>query len=390
MFLSTLPDLTPRDVSPFSPITFYSPPPQKARPLIPKLPPQPHNLWYTARHAPTTVPHHLLATHDPSQPHDAAHNHHPHPRDRDARRALLERTPLARLRHDEAVMDRRRANVANYGTQWLKPPGVAKTLYQLREERREAEEHAEAMRREHTLAAQLAEAAAEEGGALAGLVAEEVDEESAVDLDAMVPEAEGFGFDGEDSGEEEDTATESEAEEETENNAGAVAVSPAEEVQVREVRAAEDRLMDLMAREDGTLDVDEAFGQEAEAREEMLEEDDLVNMQSTPPAGGNADSSMGMDMDMDADLDAVIPSGEGNEYEHTDSDEDIDESTREISFAGRSSTMTRPRQLRRSVHRSSLRSRASLAQSDVADISELLSGEGSSFLEASPYPRRRA
>lgn len=72
----------------------------------------------------------------------------------------LERTSLGRLRADEAYMARRLANISNFGSTWLKPPGVAKSLYQMREERREAEEHAEAMRREQ-LAADLAEAEAE-------------------------------------------------------------------------------------------------------------------------------------------------------------------------------------------------------------------------------------
>lgn len=379
--MSTLPDLTPRDVS-FRFSIF------KLQEIDQLTHPQPHSLWYTSRNAPTTAPHHLLSTHDPSAPHhDAAHaHHHPHPRDRDVRRALLERTPLARIRHDESIMDRRRANVSNYGIQWLKPPGVPKTLFQMREERREAEEHAEAMRREQTMAAQLAEAAAEEDDMMDG-------EDVEVDLDEDVPEAEGFGFDGEDSEEEEeDTVTESEGEE-TENNAGAVLVSPVEEAEVRHMRAAEDRLRSLMApNEDGTSDVAEAFGDADEDREEMLEEDDLVHLQQQELPDANADMSMGMDMDMDADLDEEIPEGEEDEYEHTDSDEEVDESTREISFVGRSSgAFIRPdgRQLRRSVHRSSLRSRGSLAQSDM-DISGLLSGEGSSFMDSSPYPRRRA
>lgn len=288
-------------------------------------------------------------------------------------------------------MDRRRANVSNYGIQWLKPPGVPKTLFQMREERREAEEHAEAMRREEMMAAQLAEAAAEED--------EMVEGEEEVDLDEDVPEAEGFGFDGEDSEGEEETMTESEEEEEeTENNAGAVMVSPAEEAEVRHMRAAEDRLLGFMARgEDGASDLGEGFGGDGagEEREDMLEEDDLVHMQRAPSAE-HPDVSMGMDMDldlnMDADLDGEIPEGDEDEYyEHTDSDEEVDESTRDISFAGRSSgAFMRPlgTQPRRSVHRSSLRSRGSIGQSDM-DISGLLSGEGSSFMESSPHLRRR-
>lgn len=398
MFLSTLPDLTPRDVSLSSQHSQPSPIPlpRKCRTLIISPTPQLHNLFHTTRHPPTTVPTHLLTPHDPTQqrPQDAQHQHDP--RDRDARRVLLERTPLARLRHDEAVMDRRRANVANYGTAWLKPPGVAKTLFQLREERREVEEHVESMRREQMLAAQhAAEAGRDEGGGDEDMMMGDGGDE--LDLDGDIPEAEGFGFDGEDSsGEEEDmeeTMAESEGGEETENIVTAVMVSPAEESQVREVRAAEDRLMDLMARGDGTSDFDEAFGDDAgaEGSEEMLEEADLLHNAHSPPppATGTtvADVSIGMDMDMDADLDGSIPDGDGDEYEHTDSDEEIDEATRDISFAGRSSVA----RLRRSMHhhRSSVRSRGSLVPSEALDISELLSGEGSSFMEASPYPRRR-
>ena len=54
-------------------------------------------------------------------------------------------------------MERRRKNVARFGQTWLKPPGVAKTLYQMEEERREMEEHQEALRREQ-LAQELADA----------------------------------------------------------------------------------------------------------------------------------------------------------------------------------------------------------------------------------------
>ena len=61
---------------------------------------------------------------------------------------ILERTALARLAADEAYMQRRRTNVQNFGSTWLKPPGLPKTLHQMREEMREQEEHQEAMRRE--------------------------------------------------------------------------------------------------------------------------------------------------------------------------------------------------------------------------------------------------
>lgn len=476
--LSTLPDLTPRDVR--LPTRSHPAPILYITCLVSLLttgpipPSQPHSLWYTARHAPSAAPHHNLLQHphDPTNggggpspsPPTLGHHHHdggaPHhhnhnhpsrdPRDRNHRRALVERTALAHLRHDEQVMDRRRENVAGYGSAWLKPAGVPKTLFQLREERRELEEQAEAHRREALLQAQLAEA---EGAAAAGvdgdgggggggadgmtMLADEDDDlmgagaeegEEVQDLDDEIPEAEGFGFDGEESDEEEEEEDDEEDEEEDddetlseseggqgEDNARAVQFSPAEEEQqVRDMRAAEDRLRQMMAREqDGGSDVGDAFRDGEGSREGLLEEDDLVHIRpSADDTPAVADISIGMDMDMDADLDEGIPEAydddDGGLYEHTDSDEGIsdDDGTRELSFAGRSSIGAgmgggaghavpgSSSRLRRSVHgsvrRASLRSRGdrvSLAQSDM-DISGLLSNNDSSFLADSPYARR--
>lgn len=370
-----LPDLTPRDT---------------------------HSLWYTSRHTHSSLLHQLNG-HDASSPNDdngthsnnqpSRHGQHPSSHGRDHRRALVERTPLARLRVEEQVMERRRQNVTNFGSAWLKPPGVPKTLFQMREERREAEEHAEAMRREQELAAQLAEAEAEAEGV------DDLDDEQMADgaeepdLDDEIPEAEGFGFDGDDSGEEEsgvedeeedDDETDDEVDE-TENNAGQVLVSPAE----RDMQATEDRVREVMAQgQDGgglTID-DDPVG--SDDREQMLEEDDLIHDYSH---GGDGAGEDGMDMDMDADLDDDIPSADGR-YEHTDSEAEIsdeDESTRDVSYAsaGRAPQASR---FRRSLPRSSVRGsqRGSLAQSDI-DFSGLLSRDESSYLASSPQMRRR-
>ncbi|PSR82253.1 Apc15p protein-domain-containing protein [Coniella lustricola] len=403
MSMSTLPDLTPSD---------------------------PHSLWYTSRHAPAPIPNALLHP-SAAAHHDHQHHHHHlqhyhhhsthaglggaaptnplHPRDRDHRRALVERTALARLRHDEALMDRRRANVSNYGSWWLKPPGVPKTLFQMREERRELDEQAEAARREAQLQAQLSQA-----GFLNGedeQMMEEEDGAEGQDLDDEIPEAEGFGFDGEDSGEDEDERDEGEDEQETEevepdeeetidgvdsgDHAGAVLLeTPAQEI--RDLRAAEDRVREMIARRQEEFDASEVFPTAAAGdgqAEQMLEEDDLEPGPDDAP-DMNADISLAMDMDMDADLDEGIPEGGEGEYEHTDSDEDLgDDLTQDISFVGRSSGSLRPphnRRLRRSMPRSSMRSsnRASLIANDM-DISGLLSGDGSSLIEGSPHLRRR-
>ncbi|KAJ4390390.1 hypothetical protein N0V85_007273 [Neurospora sp. IMI 360204] len=79
---------------------------------------------------------------------------------RNIQAAIIERSLLGRLRADETYMERRKANVSNLGSTWLKPPGVSKTLFQMREEERERQEHEEAMRREEMLARELAEAEA--------------------------------------------------------------------------------------------------------------------------------------------------------------------------------------------------------------------------------------
>lgn len=329
-------------------------------------------------------------------------------------------------------MERRRLNVANYGSSWLKPPGVPKTLFQIREERREAEEHAEQVRREQQLAAAL-EAEAGAAGALEGdemleepMEDEEEEEEGEEqDLDDEIPEAEGFGFDGEEDSEEEEEDDEDEENESVgsseDDHALAVMVSPAEQEQVRDMRAAEDRMRELMAR--GHDDVSAAGGDpfldaedvavdnhyasfhqydDDERAGQMLEEDDLIHQQHHHHHhhdGGANIGDISMGMDMDADLDDEIPEADdedGHGYEHTDSEEDIsddEDGTREISFAGRSSGSARTSAIRRRASRNnmlrqSLQSRTSLAQSDI-DISSLLSRDGSSFLGDTPQTGRR-
>lgn len=307
-------------------------------------------------------------------------------------------------------MERRRLNVSNFGSAWLKPPGVPKTLFQMREERREAEEHAEALRREQQLAAELAEAGAEggtmgEGEDLDEPMGEEGEEDDDPDLDDEIPEAEGFGFDGEDDSEDEEETVEREEEDEEDTEeggsvtgtgyAGVVQVSPAERrdmrEQVRDMRAAEDRVREVMARgqEGGGLAGDDDLIDE-EDHSGMLEEDDLVHEFDHDVVPGDAHpGDSGMDLDMDADLDGDIPEADGG-YEHTDSDAELSEDgTRNLSFAGTARNPQASR-FRRSLPRSSLRGsqRASLAQSEF-DISGLLSQDGSSYMESSPHMKRR-
>ncbi|KAK4181096.1 Apc15p protein-domain-containing protein [Triangularia setosa] len=186
---STLPDLTPRDS---------------------------HSLWYTSpRHPPLPQSHHpSSAFTDPStsldspqpppppppqqqQPQNPRHKHN----SSGGPNSVIDRSLLGRLRADEDIIRRRQSHIANLGQSWLKPPGVSKTLFQIREEKREAEEHAEAVRREMA-AQELAEAAEraqqeqeqEQDEDL--LPGEEEEEGMMVDLDGDIPEGSEMEMEG--------------------------------------------------------------------------------------------------------------------------------------------------------------------------------------------------
>lgn len=203
---------------------------------------------------------------------------------------------------DEEYIERRKENVRNYGISWIKPPGIPKSLYQLREEKREMEEHQEALRRE-ALAQELAEAEAEGvEDLLQGGVEEEMDEVR--DLDDEVPEAETTGLDAEDDSENEDD------EDDSEDVPRGVLVSRMPDDVYREALVRGEHARASGFGEDGGSTVDE------EDRSQMLQEEDLVHERTE---GGHD-----VDMGMDADLDADIPEAESaGGYEHTDTEEEL-------------------------------------------------------------------
>jgi hypothetical protein len=200
-------------------------------------------------------------------------------------------------------MERRKQNIQNYGNAWIKPPGIPKTLYQLREEKREQEEHQEALRREQ-LAQELADAEAE--GAAELLQGEGMDGEmdEVRDLDDFVPDADTTGVDAEDS-ENEDFENEVE-----EVPRGVLASRMPEDV-YREALVRGEEVRANRFGDEGGSNLDE------EDASQMLQEEDLVT------EGGH--QHLDMDMDMDADLDADVPDAE-EEYEHTDTEEELSSS----------------------------------------------------------------
>ncbi|TVY87674.1 hypothetical protein LAWI1_G004300 [Lachnellula willkommii] len=192
----------------------------------------------------------------------------------------------------------------NYGNSWIKPPGIPKSLYQLREEKREMEEHQEALRRE-ALAQELAEA--EAGGADALLQGEGMDGdmEGARDLDDDVPEAETTQLEADDADDSDDEDVEQDEGDEIPR--GILASRLPDDV-YREalVRGEEVRTTRFGDEGGSTIDGDES---------QMLQEEDLYQSGT-----GHQD----MDMDMDADLDAEIPEAGG--YEHTDTEAELSSS----------------------------------------------------------------
>jgi hypothetical protein len=330
-------------------------------------------------------------------------------RSRNVQAAIIERSALGRLRTDELYAERRRNTITNLGSTWLKPPGVSKTLFQLREERREAEEHAEAVRREQ-LAQELAEAEAA-GAQGAGGPGEDLDgdlvmdeEGGARDLDDEIPDADagGFGFDGasdddEDEDEDEDDEDEDDEADLDENTPdeelgddGVMVSHPGQQSrqqrrelasQMATLRETEDRMRrDMMTRERAGNDAD-FYGEEQDLDEEdqanMIDEDDLVDA-DLQQEGMEAS----IDMGMDADLDADIPEAEDGGYEHTDSDASLD--TDDEDDQPSAAHFSRP---------AAGGYRTSLRRSDVTrrslDINSFLSRDGSSTLGSSPNVPRR-
>ncbi|KAB5585941.1 Apc15p protein-domain-containing protein [Coniochaeta sp. 2T2.1] len=385
MMFDALPDLTPRDS---------------------------HILWYTSlRNPQLNASHHDQPDINPSQPQAATNNgsnQQNRPGGRQPGMVPLERTPQGRLRADEAYMARRLTNISNFGATWLKPPGVPKSLYQMREERREAEEHAEAVRREQ-LAAELAEAEAAQAAQVAGEMGEMMDEGGdgegngmgEVDLDDEIPDADASGMGGfgqyEDSSEDEEEEDEDDVDRgENEDDEDGMAGPNAQQrrVQQRELASREDRLRELMARGGDDADGGDIYAiadeePDDETQGEILEEEDLVHEHDQHL---QYDVEPGEDLDMDANLDDDVPEAESlGGYEHTDSDAELSSSEDEsgisqnVSFGagGRGGRMLPPQGRATTGYRRSLASNATRQSLDISSILD------SSTMGSSPQVRRR-
>ncbi|OAA52119.1 Anaphase-promoting complex, subunit 15/MND2 [Cordyceps fumosorosea ARSEF 2679] len=390
---ATLPDFTPRDS---------------------------HSLWYTSSRAPI-----LGGLPDGPSALDTAHNHHHQhhgpgaPHQRQQRGHLLQRTALARLAADEASLQRRRLHVQNHGSTWLKPPGLPKTLHQMREERREQEEHHEAMRREQAQQ-ELAEAEAA-AAAEAEDVMDDVQLDGAQDLDDEIPDADddfALGGNGSTSEEEDEDEDEDEDEEDVSAAEEALREERRNDLVAARMRMTDDAFREALVRGDPDPDDDDMYGggggaeeQDARGRGHLLDEEDFAASSSPSSLLENDD----VDLGMDANLDDDIPDEDAYEagYEHTDSDaalssddersEEEEEEEEEAGFVPRSATPLRAPQSPTSALRGS-RGGGHRPRRDTParrgggglrssmDLSAFLSQDESSFMDSSPAaaaPARR-
>ena len=280
-------------------------------------------------------------------------------------------------------MERLRLNVQNFGSGWLKPAGVIKTLHQMREERREQEEHQEALRRE-ALAQELAEAeaAGQEEFAEEEEGMDDVQLDEARDLDDDIPEGDGMslGFGDSDSEgsstvpDDEGEGSEADDEELTRREQ----VQAQNELVTAGMRRTADAFREALAR--GHADpAEDMYGGEEELDEDgqghMLDEEDFYQSMVEP----------GEDMDMDANLDDEIPEAELSGYEHTDSDAELtsseEEDYSELSMSHQTAALAPPQSP------PSLRARGRDEPRVSMDLSSILSRDESSFMESSPAMR---
>lgn len=262
-------------------------------------------------------------------------------------------------------MERRKQNVQDYGSSWIKPPGISKSLYQLREEKREMEEHQEALRRE-ALAQELAEAEAEGvDELLQGGIEEEMEELR--DLDDEVPEAETTGLDADD-----DLENEEEEQNGDDVPNGVLASRIPDEV-YREALVRGEQVRTL------AFGDDEGFAAAEEDPTHMLQEEDLLHEQRE----GDHD----VDMNMVTDLDAEIPEADSAAgYEHTDTEEELSSSENDFSSEEGEGIL----RSRTAAASSMVRSDGTQNSMDLSSIVSRSSQIGSSPQQREGYDRQRS
>ncbi|KAM3423927.1 hypothetical protein BST61_g1321 [Cercospora zeina] len=247
---------------------------------LPLIPPQEdHSSFLRATYRPRAESPPPQASQNPQQTHRERQR-------RDEERKLHHaRSPLALLAADEKAIETRKHAVRMFGCQWIRPPGVAKTLQAMNEELAERLEQDEMERQERGMMdiqaqQQQAELEADARDHAAAEEAGEVEEER--DLDDEIPDAE------------------------------------ADEASTQDVTFNENSMME------GSQVAQNEFDEQEYAN---LEEAELT---------GAAQDEEDLGLEMERDLDDSVP--EAGSYQHTDTELEDSDSESELreSFIGRS------------------------------------------------------
>jgi len=298
---------------------------------------------------------------------------------------------LNQLKADEELLRRRKENIARFGSTWLKPPGVSKTLQAETEEKLEKEEQEALMRREQLMLDMQAQQEAEERRVRAE--AEENEhhgeglEEEERDLDDEM--ADGMDVDLDDEFEDQDELGDDEEEEEEEDDGELSEQAINLGLTTGDVTFNDGSLIEgSMLGGHGEVSITDSENMERELREQerfaRLEEAELTGIVQDE-----------YELGMNVDLDNSIP--EAGSYEHTDTEIEDDSSDEEEgsqlqhSFSAalsgdslrQAQNIQRPNifdgsRTRQVGGRTSLASRASLSGQDISSLLE------SSFTSSSP------
>ncbi|KAI7696782.1 asparaginase-domain-containing protein [Hortaea werneckii] len=273
-------------------------------------------------------------------------------RDEAERKHHAARSPLALLAADEAAISHRKSSIRNFGSYWIRPPGITKTLQAMNEEEAERIEQEEMARQERGLAdlqaqQQLAEVRERAAAQVEGGDGEEMEEER--DLDAEIPEAE------EEEEEEEEEGGMSFNEESMMEGSSQIQTTGG--MGGRGVRGRISGMGGMLPT--ATEENDASFSRDLDVEGEGTSGQYALEMEEAELTGAARDEeALGIVHEEERDLDDSIP--EAGAYEHTDTElEDSSESESELhdSFAAQSA-------------RRSVRSNAASARAAADDVAE--------------------
>ncbi|KAF4554040.1 Hypothetical protein D9617_5g069160 [Elsinoe fawcettii] len=307
-------------------------------------------------------------------------------------------SPLAVLKADEDAIRQRKSNIARFGSTWIKPPGISKTLQAETEERAEREEQEMLARREQMMLDMQAQQEREE--ARARMEAEGEEEDEGRDLDEEVPDADAGSEDEEEISSDEVEEDEDGMEEDL--DAEIPEASGMESMMERDLdesvpEGIESTEADMTFTDgsllEGSMFVDNRIENEenSEVAREIAEQERYARIEEAELTGAPQEE---YDLGMEGNLDDSVP--DAGAYEHTDTElEDSSSDEDEASFTA----PARPEPTRRTSGRTGLfdisrralggrpsggsaGSRSSLSARDASSLLD------SSFITSSPVINR--